>query len=74
MPVWYPPRCSSVATVVRELSNRLNIVTPFRCEYCPVRMLARLGVQMEFVANTFASSAPSRASRSRCGVSLTCEP
>jgi hypothetical protein len=44
------------------------MVTPLMWEYCPVRIAARLGVQMELVANTLVSSAPSRASRSRFGV------
>ena len=59
---------------MRELSNRLNIVTPLMCEYWPVRIAARLGVQIELVAKTLVSSAPSRASRSRCGVLLTRDP
>ena len=59
---------------MRELSKRLNIVTPFRCEYWPVRIAARLGVQIELVAKTFVRSAPSRASRSRFGVWLTRDP
>ena len=54
--------------------ERLNIVTPLRCEYWPVRMAARLGVQIEFVANTLVSSAPSRARRSRWGVWFTRDP
>ena len=37
---------------MRELSKRLNTVTPLRCEYWPVRIAARLGVQIELVANT----------------------
>ena len=59
---------------MRELSNRLNIVTPLMCEYWPVRIAARLGVQIEFVAKTFVRSAPSRARRSRFGVLLTRDP
>ena len=59
---------------MRELSKRLNTVTPLRCEYWPVRIAARLGVQIEFVAKTLVRSAPSRASRSRCGVLFTREP
>ena len=59
---------------MRELSKRLKTVTPLRCEYCPVRIAARLGVQIEFVANTRVSSAPSRASRSRLGVVFTRDP
>ena len=43
-------------------------------EYWPVRIAARLGVQIEFVAKTLVSSAPSRASRSMCGVLLTRDP
>ena len=56
------------------LSKRLNIVTPFRCEYWPVRIAARLGVQIELVTNTRVRSAPSFASRSRCGVWFTRDP
>ena len=59
---------------MRPLSNRLNIVTPFRWEYWPVRIAARLGVQIELVAKTFVNRAPSFASRSMFGVSLTFEP
>ena len=59
---------------MRELSNRLNIVTPFRCEYWPVRIAARLGVQIELVAKTLVRSAPSFARRSMCGVWLTFDP
>ena len=59
---------------MRELSNRLNIVTPLTCEYWPVRIAARLGVQIELVAKTLVSSAPSRASRLMCGVGLMREP
>ena len=44
------------------------------CEYCPVRIAARLGVQMELVAKTFSKSAPSRARRSRFGVWFTRDP
>ena len=59
---------------MRLLSKRLKTVTPLMCEYCPVRIAARLGVQMELVAKTFSKSAPSRASRSRWGVWLTRDP
>src|SRR6186997_2125348 len=59
---------------MRDPSNRLNIVTPFRCEYWPVRMAARLGVQIEFVAKTLVSFAPSCARRSRFGVRFTRDP
>ena len=43
---------------MRELSNRLNMVTPLRCEYWPVRIAARLGVQIELVANTLVRARP----------------
>ena len=59
---------------MRLLSKRLKTVTPLMCEYWPVRIAARLGVQIELVAKTFSKSAPSRASRSRCGVWLTRDP
>ena len=59
---------------MRELSKRLNTVTPLMCEYWPVRIAARLGVQMEFVTNTLVSTAPSRARRSMFGVWFTCDP
>jgi hypothetical protein len=52
----------------------LNTGTPFWCEYCPVRSVARLGVQIEFVTNELRNRAPPDASRSRCGVWLTFEP
>ena len=39
-----------MATVGCEPSKRLNTGTPFKCEYLPVRIVARLGVQMEFTA------------------------
>jgi hypothetical protein len=74
MAVWYPAFWSSVATVVRALSKRLKTGTPLRCEYWPVRMAARLGVQIELVTNTSSSRIPSRARRSMCGVSFTREP
>ena len=50
---------------MRELSNRLNTVTPLRCEYWPVRIAARLGVQIELVANTFVEAARLRAPADR---------
>src|SRR5688572_6425509 len=43
---------------------------PLVCAYCPVRKLARLGEQSGVVANAFVNLAPSRASRSMCGVSM----
>jgi hypothetical protein len=39
-----------------------------------VRIVARLGVQMEFVANTFSMSMPSRAIRLMFGVRFTRDP
>ena len=51
-------------------SKRLNIGTPFRWLYLPVRMLARLGVQIEFAQKQASNRMPSRASRSRFGVWL----
>src|SRR5215210_5704560 len=59
---------------MRDESKRLKTVTPLRCEYCPVRIVARLGVQIELVAKTLVRIAPSRARRSRFGVSLTFDP
>ena len=59
---------------MRDPSKRLNIVTPLMCAYWPVRIAARLGVQMEFVAKTLFSSAPSRANRSMFGVLFTRDP
>jgi len=41
---------------------------PLTWLYCPVRMLARLGTQMEFVQKQLVSLAPSRARRSILGV------
>ena len=43
---------------MRVPSKRLNIVTPLICEYWPVRMDARLGVQIELVANTLVIPRP----------------
>jgi hypothetical protein len=62
------------ATWPREPSKRLNIGTPFRCEYCPVNSVARLGGQMELATNELAKRVPSFASRSICGVAFTFEP
>ena len=52
----------------------MNTGTPFLCEYVPVRIDARLGVQIEFVTNVLRNSIPSRARRSMFGVSFTREP
>jgi len=60
--------------VGRALSKRLKTGTPLRCEYWPVRIVARLGVQIELVTNTSSSRMPSRARRSMWGVVLTREP
>ena len=38
---------------MRALSKRLKTGTPLRWEYLPVRIVARLGVQIELVTNTF---------------------
>src|SRR5262245_3936036 len=54
-PVRYPAACSQVAIV--ELSSNTWAppsggslsCTPVRCEYCPVRMLVRLGQQSAVV-------------------------
>ena len=46
-------------------------VTPFTCGYCPVMMLARLGVQIEFEQNTLSNTIPSAASLSSVGVGLS---
>ncbi len=48
--------------------------TPFRCPNCPVRIVARLGAQIELVTNAFSKSMPSAASRSMFGVRLIIEP
>ena len=74
MPVWYPAAWRSFATVGCCPSNRLKTGTPFLCEYRPVRIDARLGVQIEFVTKVLRNSMPSRARRSICGVSFTREP
>ena len=64
----------SRAAILTGQYSHLNGVTMFN-RFDSARMtVARLGVQMEFVAKTFARRAPSFASRSRCGVSLTREP
>ena len=42
--------------------------TPFVWLYCPVKIVARLGVQIEFVQNTFSNNIPSAARRSIVGV------
>jgi len=52
----------------------LNTGTPFTCEYWPVRMAARLGVQIELVTKTLSRRMPSRARRSMFGVTFTREP
>jgi hypothetical protein len=52
-------------------SNRLKTGAPFRWLYLPVRMDARLGVQIELVAKTRSMRMPSFARRSRFGVRLT---
>ena len=46
------------------------MAAPLTCEYVPLRMLARLGVQIELVQYRESSRAPSMAMRSRCGVAL----
>jgi hypothetical protein len=42
---------------------------PFLWEYLPVRIVARLGPQIELVTRQRSNRIPSRASRSMCGVS-----
>ena len=59
---------------MRLLSKRLKTGTPFRCEYCPVRIVARLGVQIELVAKTFSKSAPSSRQAVQVGVWFTRDP
>ena len=49
---------------------RVLSMMPLVCGYWPVRKLARLGEQSGVVANAFVNLAPSRASRSMCGVSM----
>ena len=67
-------RFISFATVGCEPSKRLNTGVPFRWEYLPVRIVARLGVQIELTAKQRSSRVPSRASRSKCGVRFTTLP
>jgi hypothetical protein len=45
-----------------------SVVTPFTWLYVPVRIAARLGVQMEFVQKHASKRIPSDAIRSRFGV------
>ena len=71
MAVKYPAFCSIFCTVGWEPSNRLKTGTPFTWLYLPVRIEARLGVQIAFVANTRSILMPSCASLSRFGVRLT---
>jgi hypothetical protein len=52
----------------------LNTGTPFLCEYCPVRSVARLGEQIELVTNELTNFAPPAARRSMWGVRFTFEP
>ena len=45
-----------------------------RCEYLPVRIVAREGVQMELVTKALVNLIPTSAMRSMFGVLLTFEP
>jgi len=54
--------------------GRLKTGTPFRWEYLPVRIVARLGVQIELVQKQSSNRIPSLAMRSRFGVWLTTLP
>ena len=47
-----------------------SVVTSFTWLYVPVRMAARLGVQIEFVQKQLSNRIPSSAMRSRLGVRL----
>ena len=46
----------------------LKTGTPLRCEYLPVRIAARLGVQIELVTKQFSNFIPSFANLSMFGV------
>ena len=60
--------------VLMSVEMSLKTGTPFLWLYSPVRIPARLGVQIGFVQKQFLSSIPSRASRSMCGVLLIRDP
>mgnify|MGYP000010433325 CR=1 FL=1 len=62
------------ATVTVAGSRWLKVGTPFRWLYWPVRMVARLGVQMEFTAKQRFSRSPCAPSRSMFGVRATLSP
>jgi hypothetical protein len=51
-----------------------TLYAPFRCECFPVRIVARLGVQMLLATNALRKIMPSRAMRSMFGVLLMREP
>ena len=51
-----------------------RVVTPLTWLWVPVRIEARLGVQMEFVQKQSSITQPREAISSRCGVTLTTDP
>ncbi len=73
--VWYPAARSSFGKVVRLLSMCVSsVVTPFTWLYVPVRIAARLGVQIALVQKHESNRIPLSAMRSRCGVVLILLP
>ena len=70
--VWYPAAWSSFGNVSWLPSKGIALVmAPFTWLWVPVRIVARLGTQMEFPTNAFRNSIPSRASPSMFGVGVT---
>jgi hypothetical protein len=69
--VWYPAAWSRFGNVSSVLSIGVtSVVTPLTWLYVPVRIDARLGVQIEFVQKHESNRIPPSAMRSRLGVWL----